>query len=83
MAVGARSLSRLEGEFHGRSEASIDESELAAALAPAGFGDVQRRLAIARFLSGDAGWRDAAASLGGAFAGGAQNGTGLTGGKEG
>ena len=74
-------LSRFEGEIHAADGASIDEVELLKALATGSPSDEGRRQAIACFLSGGQGWKDAAAHLGGAFAGTVEKATGLTGGK--
>ena len=75
-------LARHDGEFEAAGQASVDPRELFAALRRpvlAKFGN--RTEAIANCLSGQDGWRDAAAQLGGAFASIA-TGTGLTDDKE-
>ena len=74
-------LARHESDFKAAGEARLDLDELLGALRrPAGKSG-NRREAIARCLSGSDGWRDAAASLGGAFATFAKP-TGLTDDKE-
>jgi hypothetical protein len=71
-------LARHDSSFEPAAEARLDPEELLAALrGEAGPDGEARREAIARCLSGSAGWRDAAAKLGGAFAG-RDNGPGLT-----
>ncbi len=75
-------LARHEGEFEAAGEARLELDELLAALArPVLAGSGTRRDAIARCLSASEGWRDAAATLGGAFAT-LNGGTGLTDDKE-
>lgn len=75
-------LARHESDFKAAGEARLDLAELLGALRrPAAGKSGNRREAIARCLSGSDGWRDAAASLGGAFATFAKP-TGLTDGKE-
>ena len=63
-------MARHEGDFQAAAEVSLELSELLAALAarPACEGS-DRQAAIACYLSASEGWRDAAALLGGAFAG--------------
>jgi len=62
-------LARHEGEFKAAAEAKLDPDELLGAMRrPAKGKPANRREAIARCLSASDGWRDAAASLGGAFA---------------
>ena len=75
-------LARHEGEFEAAGEARLDLDELLGALRGSlGSKAGNRREAIACFLSGSEGWRDAAAKLGGAFATLGQA-SGLTDGKE-
>ena len=62
-------LARHESDFEAAAEARLEIDELLGALRRPGAGkSAKRREAIARCLSGGDGWRDAAASLGGAFA---------------
>jgi hypothetical protein len=75
-------LSRFEGEFNAAREASLDLVELLAALAAERKTDPKRGEAIACFLSAGQGWREAGASLGGAFADQRAGKTELTTGKE-
>ncbi|WP_309602811.1 hypothetical protein [Sphingomonas sp.] len=75
-------LARHESEFEAAGEASLGVRELLDALRrPVAANLVNRSEAIANCLSGQDGWRDAAARLGGAFAPIASE-TGLTDGKE-
>jgi hypothetical protein len=75
-------LARYEGKFEAAAETSIGIDELLDALGRASSDtDGSRRDAIARCLSLSEGWRDAADSLGGAFAR-LGMGPGLTSGKE-
>ena len=75
-------LARHERDFEAAGEASLGARELLDALRqPIAAKLVNRSEAIANCLSGQAGWRDAAARLGGAFATIAKE-TGLTDGKE-
>ena len=62
-------------------QAAIDPVELLAALNGGAPKDEGRRQAIACFLSGGNGWKDAAARLAGAFAEQVEPTTGLTRGK--
>jgi len=62
-------LAKHNGEFEAAGEASLDVRELLGALRrPAMAKSGNRRETIANCLSGQDGWRDAAARLGGAFA---------------
>ncbi len=62
-------LARHEGEFEAAGEASVDVRELLDALRqPLVARTGNRSETIADCLSGQDGWRDAAARLGGAFA---------------
>ena len=75
-------LAKHDGEFEAAGEAAFDASELLAALRrPMTAKADNRSEAVAKCLSGQDGWRDAAMQLRGAFAtpGAA---TGLTDGKE-
>ena len=75
-------LARHESDFEAAAEARLDLDELLCALRrPTVVTSGNRREAIARCLSGSDGWRDAATSLGGAFATLGKT-TGLTDGKE-
>lgn len=75
-------LARHESEFEAAAEAALDLEELLGALRrPVAPPLSDRRQAIARCLSASDGWRDAAASLGGAFAA-IDPATGLTDAKE-
>ena len=75
-------LAKHEGDFRAAAETSLDIAELLRALdSAAADGDRARQQAIACFLSASEGWRDAAARLDGAFAGG-QAKSGLTRGKD-
>ncbi len=62
-------LARHESDFEAAAEARLELDELLGALRrPVSPKPGNRREAIAHCLSGSDGWRDAAASLGGAFA---------------
>ena len=75
-------LARHEGEFKAAGSAKLDLDELLGAMRrPATGESADRHEAITRCLSGSDGWRDAAASLGGAFAPLGKP-SGLTDGKE-
>jgi hypothetical protein len=75
-------LARHESDFKAAAEANLDLAELLGALRGAVSGSPgDRRQAIANCLSGSDGWRDAAESLGGAFASLGRD-TGLTDDKE-
>ena len=76
-------MSRFEGKFQAETSGALDERDLLALLVDGASKIVRRPEIVARYLSGEAGWRDAAAVLGGAFAGGESKvATGLSGGKE-
>jgi hypothetical protein len=80
---GDASLSRFEGKFEADAAARLDERDVLALLAAGPATELRRSRLIATCLSAEAGWRDAATVLGGAFAGGGRiDETGLTGGKE-
>ena len=75
-------LAKHDGEFEAAGEASVDPRELLAALRrPVVTKLGNRTQAVAYCLSGQDGWRDAAARLGGAFAS-IGTATGLTDDKE-
>ena len=77
------SLSRFEGKFEADAGRALDDRDVLALLAEGTSNALRRSEIVARYLSGEAGWRDAARVLGGAFAGGGSAGrTGLNGGKE-
>jgi hypothetical protein len=77
------SLSRFEGKFEADEAGRLDERDVLALLAAGSANELRRTRLIATCLSAEAGWRDAAAVLGGAFAGGGTiDNTGLNGGKE-
>jgi hypothetical protein len=59
-------LSRYDGKFDAAAEVPIDASELIAAFEARA--SRERQDAIACFLSGSEGWKEALALLGGAFA---------------
>ena len=62
-------MARHERDFRGSAEASLSLNELLDLLAAAGEGSGRtREHAIACYLSGEEGWRDAVKLLGGAFA---------------
>jgi len=63
-------LSRHDGKFTAAEEAPVDAAELLCALATQARAErCDRTDAIARYLSGGDGWREALHRLGGAFAG--------------
>ncbi len=76
-------MSRFEGKFEADAAAKLDERDVLALLAAGSANELRRSRPIAHYLSAEAGWRDAATVLGGAFAGGGRiDETGLNGGKE-
>ena len=63
-------MARHERDFRADAEAPLSLDELLALLGPGGAGDDRSRQdAIACYLSGSEGWRDAVKRLGGTFAG--------------
>ena len=65
-------MARHERDFHASADAPLSLDELLALLEPAGETDQRSREdAIACYLSGGDGWRDALKRLGGTFAEGA------------
>ncbi|QNM81949.1 hypothetical protein H8M03_07850 [Sphingomonas sabuli] len=56
-------MSRLEGKIGGDGNQPVEAEDILEALA-----EEQRREAVRRYFSGGDGWREASASLGGAFA---------------
>jgi hypothetical protein len=65
-------LARHEGDFRAEAEEPLSLNELLALLDSAAEGDGRSREdAIACYLSGSDGWREAVKRLGGTFAGGA------------
>ena len=79
---GGKGLSRFDGDISAASEASIELEELLAAFGSVAVAGSSRSDAMAQFLSGAEGWRDARKALRGAFAGTTATGPGLTGGKD-
>jgi hypothetical protein len=61
-------LARYERDFRSAAEAPLTLTELVALLGDAGADARSREDAIACYLSGSEGWRDAVKRLGGAFA---------------
>jgi hypothetical protein len=62
-------VSRFEGKFDSPAGAAADVAEILAALAREGTASPEeRRRAVSRYLSASDGWREASATLGGAFA---------------
>jgi hypothetical protein len=61
-------LARYERDFRSAAEAPLTLNELVALLSDAGADAHSREDAIACYLSGSEGWRDAVKRLGGAFA---------------
>ncbi|QDP19827.1 hypothetical protein [Sphingomonas xanthus] len=78
-------MARFDGHLKAAGDAAIDADELLSALvslpAAAHSGPSGRNQAIACFLSGSEGWRDAKKALKGTFASGAEA-SWLTGGKD-
>jgi hypothetical protein len=75
-------LSKYEGEIRAVAEVSGDLDELLSALGRASGTGADRHDAMAHYLSGEEGWRDARKRLRGTFAGPSRGGTGLTGGSD-
>ena len=61
-------MARFERDFRSAAEAPLTLNELVALLGDAGADTRSREDAIACYLSGSEGWRDAVKRLGGAFA---------------
>ena len=77
------SLSRLDGSFEADGGGALDDRDVLALLVGGVSKAVRRSEIVARYLSGEPGWRDAATELGGAFArNGTFDKTGLSEGKE-
>ena len=62
-------MARYERNFRSETEEPLSLNELLALLGPDAAGDRSREDAIACYLSGAEGWRDAMRLLGGTFAG--------------
>ncbi len=75
-------LSKYDGEIRAVAEVSWELEELLFALGQAPRGDPDRHDAMAHYLSGEEGWRDARKTLRGTFAKPPRNGTGLTGASD-
>ena len=75
-------MAKYDGEIRAVAEVSGDLDELFAALGRAVPPDPERHDAMAHYLSGEEGWRDARKTLRGTFAKPSPGGTGLTGGSE-
>ena len=75
-------MSRFDGDFSAACETSIELEELLAAFGSAAAAGQDRYDAMAQFLSGAEGWRDARAVLGGTFAGLVAARSGLTNGQD-
>jgi hypothetical protein len=75
-------LSKYDGEIRAVAEIAQNLDELLLALGRPVLPDAERHDALAHYLSGEEGWRDALRSLGGTFADPSRAGTGLTGGSD-
>ncbi len=75
-------MSKIDGKFMAAAETSVELQELLAALGGSAGTLADRHDALAQYLSGDEGWRDARAALRGAFAAPYTDATGLTGDKD-
>ena len=75
-------MSKYDGEIRAVAEVPGDLAELLSALGRPPRPDPERHDAMAHYLSGEEGWRDARKTLRGAFARTAGGTTGLTGGSE-
>ena len=71
-------MSKYDGEIRAVAEVPGDLAELLSALGRPPRPDPERHDAMAHYLSGEEGWRDARKALRGAFAGPRPEGTGLT-----
>ena len=72
-------MSKFDGEIRAVAEVSAELDELLAALGQSPLADPGRNDAMAHYLSGEEGWRDARKALRGAFATPSRDGTGLSG----
>ena len=70
-------MSRYDGEIRAVAEVSAELDELLAALGRRPAADPGRSDAMAHYLSGEEGWRDARKALSGTFARLSRDGTGL------
>ena len=75
-------MSKYDGEIRAVAEVSGKLEELLAALGQSPQQVSDRKDAMAHFLSGEEGWRDARKTLRGTFAKLSREGTGLTGGSD-
>ena len=75
-------MSQFDGEIRAASEASVELEELLAAFGTVPKNASNRNDAMAQYLSGAEGWRDAMAALRGAFAGTGKVAAGLTDGQD-
>ena len=75
-------LSRYEGDIRAAGQGSVELDDLFVALGRLPRIAADRHDALARYLSGDEGWRDACTALGGTFAKGVTRGSRLTGSED-
>jgi hypothetical protein len=75
-------LSKYDGDIKAVAEVAGELDELLAALCRQARPDPDRHDAMAHFLSGEEGWREARESLRGTFANPSRGGTGLTGNSD-
>ena len=75
-------MSKYDGEIRAVAEVSGDLEELLAALGRSPQPGPERQDAMAHYLSGEEGWRDARKRLRGTFARPSRGGTGLTGNSD-
>ena len=61
-------MSRFEGEIAASAEARLSVADVLSILGQAGASEADRAQAIACYLAGGEGWKDAVKRLGGAFA---------------
>ncbi len=75
-------MSKFDGEIRGMKEVSIELDELLVALGRTPGIAAGRHDAMAHFLSGETGWREARKALRGTFAGRSRHGAGLISDKD-
>ncbi len=75
-------MSKYDGDIRAAGEVSVELEELLATLGGVPRLAPNRQDAMAQYLSGEEGWRDARKTLRGTFANASRQGTGLTGDQD-